>query len=51
MFFAIYLVNAVSSLALYAVMGFTTSLELVKRSLGIKRFAVEDIDSGQIEGF
>lgn len=44
------LVNAISSLALNTVVGFTTSLQLVKRSLGVERFAVEDVDSGEVKG-
>lgn len=45
----LYLVNAVSSLALNTVVGFTTSLQLVKRSLGVEWFAVEDVDSGEVK--
>jgi hypothetical protein len=46
----LYLVNAVSSLTLNTVVGFTAPLQLVKCSLGVEGFAVEDVDSSKVKG-
>jgi hypothetical protein len=44
-----YLVDAITTFALDAIMGFPSPLELVKSSAGIERLTVQDIDTRQIK--